>query len=152
MNLNNIADNIVYRIAGTLYWTEDADGSIWVLLARRTYDSLLGRVYSYAIPTVELKNNENAESAASRAVHDELGIMPETTSFSKFFSEKSGNIEVTLYSKHVHRKINAKCKGAYKDAMWFCLPDDCKIDDGDLLLRDELLAFASSLNGKSIAV
>ena len=151
MDIKEVTGHFSYKVAGTLYWTEDREGNIWVLLARRTFDSVLGRVYTYTIHTVELKSGEDFLEAAARASHDELGIMPDTASMERFFFASSGGIEVSLFSKQLTGKMAAKCNGMYKDALWFCLPDDCRIEDGDLLLRDELKAFRIINRSRRIA-
>ncbi len=140
------------KIAGTLFWTSDKYGNTWVLLARRRKDSALGRIYTYTIPCVDVGNGEDVLSAAARAGHDELGLMTDKAEMQRFWNVETDNIVMSLYSQRLASMKMPKCKGMYFDALWFCLPDDCHIEDADSLLASELEAFASSLSKDSRAV
>lgn len=141
-----------YQAAGTLFWTSDSYGNAWVLLARRKLDSIFGKIYSYSIPVTEREGEECMIECAARAAHDELGLMPSPSSINEFWSVDSGNISLKLYSQRVSSMKTPKCNGAYWDARWFCLPDDCRIEDGDFLLCEELQAFHRSLKLQKAAV
>ncbi len=145
MDLKGLTDVFECRAAGTLFWTAAPDGSVWILLARRTMNTLLGRAYTYTIPTVAATEGESLESAAARAAHDEMGLMPSTSSFEEFWHVSEGKLEMSLYSQRLSSMKKPKCRGSYADACWVVLPDDFIIEDADSLLRDELKAFAKAL-------
>ena len=69
MDLSSITQSIDCRRAGTLFWTTDMNGNIWVLLARRRVNAILGRAYTFTIPTVSLNEDEREEDGAARAGH-----------------------------------------------------------------------------------
>lgn len=137
-----------FKAAGTLFWTMDSHGDFWVLLARRRENSILGRIYSYVIPTVMVSENEDLRSAAARAAHNELGLMPSDGKMEEFWSIEHDGISMALYSQYVSSRKNPKCHGSYCDGSWFCLPDDCHIEDGDYLLFAELKAFLAKQKAK----
>ena len=148
MDLSSITQSSDCRRAGTLFWTTDMNGNIWVLLARRRVNAILGRAYTFTIPTVSLNEDEREEDGAARAGHDELGLMPVKTSFVEFWRIDEGKISMHLYAQRLSSMKKPKCRNNYHDATWICLPDDCMIEDGDILLRDELKAFKNAIFAK----
>lgn len=136
-----IDDAFAYSAAGTLFWREDRDGSIWVLLARRRVPMMLGPVYSFSIPLAVIRNGESPEEAAVRAAHDELGLMADTSVIEPFWNASAGRLSVSLFSRKVQSQLFPKCRGSYGDGSWFCLPEDGNIEDADQLTREELRSF-----------
>ena len=145
MDLSTIANSIEYNGAGTLFWTTDKNGDIWVLLARRRESSILGRGYTFSIPVVSASEHETSEEAAARAAHDELGLMPVSSGAVEFWDIGEGRISMHLYAQHLSSMKKPKCRNNYIDATWICLPDDYVVEDGDILLRDELKAFRKAV-------
>ena len=135
-----------FKAAGTLFWTSDRDGNLWILLARRRMDSPTGRIYTYTIPTVCPDAGDDMLSAAARAGHDELGLMTNKREMNMFWSVNLENVSIALFSQHLSSMKTPKCNGMYTDASWFCMPDDFRIEDSDSLLPVELKSFADSLN------
>ncbi len=134
--------NIGYSAEGVLFWTSDERG-IWVLLARRRMNSLLGSSYLFTIPTVQAKEGESPKAAAARAAHDELGLMPVVSDFKEFWEVEDKGVSMHLYAQRLSSAKKPKCRGSYADATWVLLSDDCVVEDTDSLLCDELKAFSS---------
>ena len=143
MDLDSFSLDI--RLGGVLFWTDDPECGIRVLLARRRSDSILGSQYRYTIPTSSAAADEDLEAAAARAAHDELGLMPCRHAFEEFWRIDEGGVSMRLYAVRLSSASKAKCNGRYCDPMWFCLPDDCRVEDGDILLADELKAFRNAI-------
>ncbi len=130
-----------YNASGTLFWTTGYDGSAWILLARRREMTLLGNAYSFSVPVSLVKDGEDSRDCAARAAHDELGLMVSSNTLEEFWHQDYANIHVTLYAKRLSSMAKPKFLSHYHDGGWILLPDDSRVEDGDLLLRDELDAF-----------